>query len=77
MRIAAVYLPAIGMDGDSPAAGSSDLIHLEADIAADADNPNGFPKDGFIPYLRIEYRVEPPGGGPPVQRGPPRTTEEP
>ena len=58
IRIAAVYLPPVGMDGmDMPA--SSALIHLEADIHATEGNRNGFAKDEFVPYLVVHYTIVP------------------
>jgi uncharacterized protein involved in high-affinity Fe2+ transport len=57
-RIAAVYLPPVEMEG-MPAAASSSLIHLEADIHATAGNQNGFAKDEFIPYLVVRYTIAP------------------
>ena len=48
MRIAAVYLPPVEMDG-MPGAGRRRLIHLEADIHATEGNRNGFAKDEFVP----------------------------
>jgi uncharacterized protein involved in high-affinity Fe2+ transport len=55
ITIAAVWLPAVGMAGMPEP--SSDVIHLEADIRATADNPNGFAKDEFVPYLKIKYEL--------------------
>ncbi len=58
MEIAAVYLQPIEMDppGLMRRAGESD-IHLEADIRAAKDNPNGFSDGDFIPYLEIAYEL--------------------
>jgi uncharacterized protein involved in high-affinity Fe2+ transport len=67
MRIAAVWLPPIEMEG--MAGPSSDVIHLEADIHATEGNPNGFAKDEFIPYLKIHYEIRPFGGGEPIHQG--------
>jgi uncharacterized protein involved in high-affinity Fe2+ transport len=58
IRIAAVYLPPVEMEG-MPGAGSLSLIHLEADIHATAGNRNGFAKDEFVPYLVVHYAIEP------------------
>jgi uncharacterized protein involved in high-affinity Fe2+ transport len=56
IRIAAVYLPPVEMNGmDVPA--SSALIHLEADIHASEGNRNGFAKDEFVPYLVVHYMI--------------------
>jgi periplasmic iron binding protein len=58
IRIAAVYLPPVEMDG-MPTMGSPSLIHLEADIHATEGNRNGFPKDEFVPYLVVQYAIAP------------------
>jgi periplasmic iron binding protein len=63
IRIAAVYLPPVEMEG-MPGTGSSSLIHLEADIHATEGNRNGFAKDEFVPYLVVEYAIVPLDGGP-------------
>jgi uncharacterized protein involved in high-affinity Fe2+ transport len=55
MDIAAVWLPAVGMAGMPEP--SDDVIHVEADIHATADNPNGFAKDEFVPYLKVHYEL--------------------
>jgi len=68
MRIAAVWLPPIQMDGMAGPAGS-DLIHLEADVRATEGNPNGFAKDEFVPYLKVGYTITPASGGAPIRRG--------
>jgi uncharacterized protein involved in high-affinity Fe2+ transport len=65
MRIAAVWLPPIAMEGMPAPSSGGDVIHLEADIHATEGNPNGFAKDEFVPYLKIRYAILPadPGGG--------------
>lgn len=68
MRIAAVWLPPIQMDGMAVAAGS-DIIHLEADVKSTEGNPNGFAKDEFIPYLKISYTITPAAGGAAIDKG--------
>jgi uncharacterized protein involved in high-affinity Fe2+ transport len=60
MRIAAVWLPPVQMDG-MPGPASSDLIHVEADIHATEGNKNGCPKDEFVPYLTVHYTIVPEG----------------
>ena len=45
-----------------PGMGSGD-IHLEADIKALKDNPNGFPEGAWIPYLTISYTITKKGSG--------------
>jgi uncharacterized protein involved in high-affinity Fe2+ transport len=58
MEIAAVYLQPIEMDppGLMRLAAESD-IHLEADIRAAKNNPNGFSEGDFIPYLEVAYEL--------------------
>jgi len=58
MRIAAVWLPPVQMDGMAGPSSSS-LIHVEADIHATEGNRNGFPKDEFVPYLTVRYTIVP------------------
>jgi len=60
IRIAAVYLPPVQMEGMTDTS-SSALIHLEADIHATEGNRNGFAKDEFVPYLRVHYTIVPAG----------------
>jgi periplasmic iron binding protein len=67
ITIAAVWLPAVGMAGMPEP--SSDVIHLEADIHATADNPNGFAKDEFVAYLKIKYELSDTKGGKLLQSG--------
>ncbi len=55
IQVAAVWLDAVGMAG-MPTPGN-DIIHVEADIHATAENPNGFAKDEFVPYLKVKYKV--------------------
>jgi uncharacterized protein involved in high-affinity Fe2+ transport len=69
MRIAAVWLPPIAMEGMPATSAGSDVIHLEADIHATEENPNGFAKDEFVPYLKIRYAVTPAGGDTPIHQG--------
>jgi uncharacterized protein involved in high-affinity Fe2+ transport len=56
MRIAAVYLPPVKMEG-MPDPSSSGLIHLEADIHATEGNRNGFARHEFVPYLLVQYTI--------------------
>jgi uncharacterized protein involved in high-affinity Fe2+ transport len=69
MRIAAVWLPPIAMEGMPAMSAGGDVIHLEADIHATEGNPHGFAKDEFVPYLKIRYVVSPAGGGAAIHRG--------
>lgn len=58
MEVAAVYLQPVEMapEGMMRAAAESD-IHLEADIKALADNPNGFAEGEWVPYLSVAYKL--------------------
>lgn len=58
MEIAAVYLQPIEMEpeGMMRKASESD-VHLEADIHALANNPNGYPEGFWIPFLHVKYEV--------------------
>jgi len=70
IQVSAVYFPAVAMDGTDPgSAGGSEMIHLEADIKATEDNPNGFAKDEFVPYLKVAYEIVPARGGPAIAKG--------
>lgn len=68
LQIAAVWLPPIQMEG-MPTSAGADLIHLEADIHATEENPNGFAKGEFVPYLEIRYTIAPAEGGPALHQG--------
>jgi uncharacterized protein involved in high-affinity Fe2+ transport len=61
MEIGAVYLQPVEMEPmDHDSHGPAD-IHLEADIHATKDNPNGFGPGDWIPYLTISYTLSKPG----------------
>jgi uncharacterized protein involved in high-affinity Fe2+ transport len=64
MEIAAVYLQAVDMEpeGHMRKAAESD-IHLEADIHALANNPNGFPEGFWVPHLLVKYELTKLPGG--------------
>ncbi len=64
MEVAAVYLQPVEMEpeGHMRKAAESD-IHLEADIHALANNPNGFPEGFWIPYLLVKYELTKVGTG--------------
>ena len=63
MEIAAVYLQAVEMEPDGMMRKVSESdIHIEADIHALANNPNGFPEGAWVPYLVIKYEVSKIGG---------------
>lgn len=63
MEIAAVYLQPVEMEpeGMMRKAAESD-IHLEADIHALANNPNGFKEGDWMPYLVVKYELTKQGG---------------
>jgi uncharacterized protein involved in high-affinity Fe2+ transport len=67
MTVAAVWLPSVGMAGMPEP--SSDVIHLEADVRATADNPNGFAKDEFVPYMKVKYELRDAKGDRVLQSG--------
>ena len=59
MEIVANYLVGITMEpmpGTMPH--GSDVIHLEADVHATADNTHGYPDGAWIAYLTIDYTLE-------------------
>ena len=56
LDVGAVYLQPIEMDPPGmmrPAADSD--VHLEADVRALENNPNGFQEGSFVPYLNIAF----------------------
>ena len=59
MEIVANYLIGIEM-APMPAdmAHGPDVIHLEADVHATADNVYGYPDGAWVPYLTIGYTIE-------------------
>ena len=67
MRINAVWLPSVAMNGEP--VGASDVIHIEADVKATEGSPHGFALGEFVPYLKIAYAIAPAGGGGASQSG--------
>jgi uncharacterized protein involved in high-affinity Fe2+ transport len=63
IEVAAVYLQPVTMEpaGMMRPAAKSD-IHLEADIHAAKDNPNGFPEGAWVPYLVVHFALSKAGG---------------
>jgi uncharacterized protein involved in high-affinity Fe2+ transport len=58
MMIGAVYLQPVHMAPKLPGMnGALADVHLEADIHADKNNPQGFEAGAWIPYLTVTYRV--------------------
>lgn len=59
MEIVANYLIGVEMAPMiGPMVHGSDVIHLEADVHATADNVYGYPDGAWIPYLTIGYTLE-------------------
>ncbi|MBK6400859.1 MAG: iron transporter [Rhodocyclaceae bacterium] len=63
MAVAAVYLQAVDMEPEGHMRKAADAdIHLEADIHALANNPNGFGEGAWVPYLLVKYELTRLGG---------------
>ncbi|HME21746.1 MAG TPA: iron transporter [Acetobacteraceae bacterium] len=60
MEIVANYLAGIEMSPMTPGMpiAGPDVIHLEADVHATADNVYGYPDGAWVPYLTITYTLE-------------------
>lgn len=59
MEIVANYLVGVEMAPMPPGmAMDGDVIHLEADVHATADNAMGFGDGAWIPYLTIDYTIQ-------------------
>ncbi|GAW91993.1 iron transporter [Calderihabitans maritimus] len=60
MEIAAVYFQPAAMEPEAQAGLKPEEadIHLEADIRALKENPNGFGFGEFIPYLTVHYELK-------------------
>lgn len=58
MEIGAVYLQPVRMEPMLPGMTADADVHLEADIRAQAKNPNGFGPGEWVPYLGVTYRLE-------------------
>ena len=61
MRIGAVYLQGVMMEGMEHDAHDPGAVHLEADIHALKGNKNGFAAGEWIPNLGVTYLVTKPG----------------
>jgi uncharacterized protein involved in high-affinity Fe2+ transport len=58
MEIAAVYLQPVEMEPEGMMKKVADAdVHLEADIHALANNPNGFEEGAWIPFLIVKFEV--------------------
>ena len=63
MEIAAVYLQPVRMEPDGMMRKAEDSdVHLEADIKAAKNNPNGFAEGDWMPYLSVQYELSKQGG---------------
>ena len=60
LRIVPVWHRALSSTDAPPAPGS---IHLSAQIHATQGNPNGFARGEWVPYLNVQYTIEPVGSG--------------
>jgi uncharacterized protein involved in high-affinity Fe2+ transport len=60
MEIVANYLVGVEMAPMTPGMVMTgpDVIHLEADVHATADNVYGYPDGAWVPYLTIAYTLE-------------------
>lgn len=64
MEISAVYLQPVTMEPEGMMRKPEESdIHLELDIKALANNPNGFPAEAWIPDLVVHYEVTKIGAG--------------
>lgn len=57
MEIGAVYLQPVMMEPMLPGMHAPTDVHLEADIRAMKNNPNGFGPGEWVPYLGISYDI--------------------
>ncbi|MCP5163161.1 MAG: iron transporter [Hahellaceae bacterium] len=57
MEIAAVYLQPVVMEPVMGLSHQQADVHIEADIKALEDNPNGLVAGGWVPYLEIEFAL--------------------
>jgi len=65
MTVQGMYLQAVLMNMDTMPAGEHQHmmpadadIHLEMRLTADENNPYGFVKGSWIPYVKVDYRIE-------------------
>lgn len=69
METGAVYLQPITMDPEGMMRRAPDSdIHLEADIRAVKNNPNGFAEGDWMPYLQVTYELSK-AGTPQIVKG--------
>lgn len=58
LSVGAAYLRAVEMSPEPATPAGPDVIHLECDIVAAADNAHGFAAGQFVPYLTCAYLIE-------------------
>ncbi len=66
MKIQGMYIQSVLMNMDDPDAMKQNKhmmpkdadIHLELRLSADENNPYGFAASSFIPYAKVDYRIE-------------------
>ena len=56
MEIGGVYLQPIDMEPEGRKAADAD-VHMEADIHALANNPNGYPEGAWVASLQVHYEI--------------------
>lgn len=66
LEIAAVYLQPVVMEPVMGLSHQQADVHLEADIKALEDNPNGLVAGGWVPYLDIEFKLSKQGDATPI-----------
>lgn len=58
MNLIGIYLQPVEMQPAMPGQDAKKTdIHLEADVKALANNPNGFREDSWVPYLTVDYAI--------------------
>ncbi|OZG75373.1 hypothetical protein BTA51_03055 [Hahella sp. CCB-MM4] len=67
LEIAAVYLQPVVMEPAMGLPAKEADIHLEADIQALEDNPNGLVVGSWVPYLGIEFELTKQGDDTPIK----------
>jgi len=58
ITVKAAYLTGVEMAPQPPTPSGDDTIHLECDVSAAANNPQGFPQGAWVPYLGCIYTIE-------------------
>lgn len=58
LEVGAVYLQPVTMEPAGMKPADQTDVHLEADIMALEDNPNGLAPGSWVPYLTVDYSVQ-------------------